>query len=70
MIAPRFEIDHIPCRTCQRTTVHSVTDHFGQRSWRCLTCSTVERRNPRPRSVQDADMTKLGIKQDRREGSR
>jgi hypothetical protein len=60
-------VERIHCRSCEGFRPHTVGGEPGRRTWTCLVCGTVERRNPRRPEEERALMKRLGIKADRRE---
>jgi len=62
----QVQIQRIRCRTCRALVGHTVSGSPPHRLWRCITCGTVERRNPTPRKDGLETMSQLGVPDDRR----
>jgi hypothetical protein len=66
-MAPDSKLERVYCRTCDAETLHRTAGEPAQPCWVCVVCGALERRTPRPRSVEEADMRRLGIHRDRRQ---
>jgi hypothetical protein len=67
---PPVPTERIACRTCRRTTRHTVAGKPPRHTWRCIICNTIEHRNPHTRQDEHDAMHDLGLESNRRRSDR